>query len=323
MAKPMLLMTTSLLDVLDVSLDESFEVHRAYKLDDPSKLIAEIGDQVVAICAGGHGFVVSRDVMAQLPNLKIVANFGVGYDGVDAAAAAERGVIVTNTPDVLSDEVADTTLGLLLMTVRELGQAEQYLRAGRWGAEGDYPLTPLSLRDRSVGIAGLGRIGKAIAKRCEAFGLSISYFGRSAKPDVSYTFYDDLTAMARDVDTLIVVTPATTDTKNMVNTEVLGALGSRGIVVNVARGAVVDETALIAAIRSGTIHGAGLDVMWNEPKINPELMELPNTVLLPHVGSASRHTRVGMANLVRDNLMAYHAGTAPLTPVPETPFAGW
>jgi lactate dehydrogenase-like 2-hydroxyacid dehydrogenase len=323
MTKPTLLMTTGMLDALKVPLEDDFEVHRIFKASDPEAMLQEIRPSVEAICSGGHGFVVSRDVIAKLPKLKIIANFGVGYDGVDTAAAAERGIVVTNTPDVLNEEVADTALGLLLMTVRELSEAERYLRAGEWGRKGDYRLTPLSLRDRSVGIAGLGRIGKAIAKRCAAFGLPISYFGRSEQGGVAYKFYDDLEAMARDVDTLIVVTPATPETRNMVNADVLAALGERGILINIARGAVVDEPALIAAVKAGTIHGAGLDVMWDEPKINPELMELPNTVLLPHVGSASQHTRVGMANLVKDNLVAYTTGKPPLTPVPETPFSGW
>ena len=179
--------------------------------------------------------------MARFPGLKIVGNFGVGYDSVDVAAAAKRGVVVTNTPDVLTEEVADTTLGLLLGTVREFYQAEKWLRDGRWAKEGDYRLTGASLRDRSVGIVGLGRIGKAIARRCEAFGLPVSYFGRSKQADVSYRYYSDLVAMARDVDTLIVVTPGGPGTAKLINAAVLQALGPRGILINVSRGSVVDE----------------------------------------------------------------------------------
>ncbi|HUS95219.1 MAG TPA: 2-hydroxyacid dehydrogenase, partial [Hyphomicrobiaceae bacterium] len=269
------------------------------------------------------GLDINGAFMAQFPNLKVVSNFGVGYDTIDAKAAAKRGIIVTNTPEVLTEEVADTALGLLIMTVRELGRAEQYLRAGEWAKKGDYRLTPASLRDRKVGIVGLGRIGKAIARRCEAFGLPISYFGRTQKSDMPYPFYSDVTKMAADVDTMILVTPATPHTTNLINAGVLEALGSRGILINIARGAVVDETALIAALRARTIFAAGLDVMWNEPKINPELMTLDNAVLLPHVGSASVHTRDAMGQLVVDNLLAYKGRTPPPTPVVETAFNGW
>ncbi len=242
---------------------------------------------------------------------------------IDVPAAAARGVIITNTPDVLTEEVADTALGLLLMTVRELGAAEQHLRAGKWTTEGDYRLTPQSLRDRTLGMVGFGRIGKAIAKRAAAFGMPITYFGRSKQADVAYPFYNDIVAMARNVDTLMVITPGGPATKGLINKAVLEALGPRGIVINVARGSVVDEAALIAALREGTIFGAGLDVYYNEPNIDPALMTLPNTVLLPHVGSASQFTRDQMGQMVADNLSAYAAHKPPLTPVPETPFKAW
>ncbi|MEO0730743.1 MAG: 2-hydroxyacid dehydrogenase, partial [Pseudomonadota bacterium] len=284
---------------------------------------AAVANDVTAITTGGHGVYVDGAFMDRFPNLKVIANFGVGYDGIDTTAAHERGVIVTNTPDVLTEEVADTTLGLLLMTVRELGAAERYLRAGKWSEEGEYPLTDMSLRDRSIGIVGLGRIGNAIAKRCAAFGLPISYFSRSEKPGNTYTYYSSLKDMAAATDTLIVITPGTPETKNLINADVLKALGPNGVVINVARGSVVDETALIAALKDGTIKAAGLDVMWNEPHIDPELMTLDNCVLLPHVGSASKHTRNGMAQLVVDNMLAMKSGTPPKTPVPETPFTNW
>jgi lactate dehydrogenase-like 2-hydroxyacid dehydrogenase len=262
-------------------------------------------------------------LMGRLPNLKIIGNFGVGYDSIDVAAAARRGVIVTNTPDVLTEEVADTTLGLLLSTVREFYKAEKWLRDGRWAKEGDYRLTAASLRDRSIGIVGLGRIGKAIAGRCEAFGLPVSYFGRHQQSDVAFRYYDDLVAMARDVDTLIVVTPGGPATQNLINAAVLEALGTRGILVNVSRGSVVDETALINALQQRKILAAGLDVFLNEPKINPAFLELDNVTLFPHVGSASVHTRNQMGQLVVDNLAAFAAGKPPKSPVPETPFKGW
>jgi lactate dehydrogenase-like 2-hydroxyacid dehydrogenase len=304
--------------------EAAFEVVRFWEALDREALLAAHGPRIEAVCTGGHTGVKTDDaLMARLPNLKVVSNFGVGYDSIDVAAAARRGIVVTNTPDVLNEEVADTALGLLLMTVRELGQAEQYLRAGKWATDGDYRLTPASLRDRKLGMVGYGRIGKAIAKRAAAFGLPISYFGRRKQADVAYPFYDDLVAMARDVDTMIVITPGGPETKNLVNAAVLEALGPRGILVNIARGTVVDETALIAALRNRTIFAAGLDVMWNEPKIDPELMTLDNLVLLPHVGSASVYTRDAMGQLVVDNLVAYANRGAPKTPVNETPFKGW
>ena len=323
MTKPPLLMTASLMEMKAEQLDQAFEVHRYHNAPDRDAMLAEVGARIEAIAAGGHAIDVDAALIEKLPNLKIIGNFGVGYDQVDTGAAHARGIVVTNTPDVLTEEVADTALGLLLMTVRELGQAERYLRAGKWAADGDYRLTPATLQDRSIGIVGLGRIGKAIARRCEAFGRSISYFGRNQQTDVGYQYYGDIVAMARAVDTLIIVTPGTAETRNLINADVLAALGERGVVINVARGSVVDEAALMAALRNRTIFAAGLDVMLNEPNIDPQLMELDNLVLLPHVGSASEYTRHAMGQLVVDNLLAYKSGKPPLTPVPETPFTDW
>lgn len=318
-----ILMTSPLLDHLGMPIDDDFTVHRTYRTPDADTLINDVAERITGICCGGHGMRIDGALMDRLPALKLISNFGVGYDTIDALEAGRRGIIVTNTPEVLSEEVADTAIGLLLMTVRELGQAEQYLRAGRWAKDGDYPLTRLSLRRRHVGIVGLGRIGRAIAKRCEAFGLEISYFGRTRKDDAAYTFYDDLGAMARAVDTLIVITPGTAETKNLINADILEALGANGVLINIARGSVVDETALIAALRNRTIAAAGLDVMWGEPNIDSTLMTLDNCVLLPHVGSASVATRQAMGQLVIDNLKAMRDGNSPLTPVPETPFTSW
>jgi lactate dehydrogenase-like 2-hydroxyacid dehydrogenase len=324
MSKPALLQTGPMMPMIERQLVADFEVHKIPTPADRDDVVACCADRIEAICTGGHTGVKSdAALIGRLPRLKVISNFGVGYDSIDVAAAAARGVVISNTPDVLTEEVADTALGLLLMTVRELGQAEQYLRAGKWAANGDYRLTPQSLRDRTLGMVGYGRIGKAIAKRAAAFGMPITYFGRSKQADVAYPFYDDIVAMARDVDTLMVITPGGPQTKDLISKAVLEALGPRGIVINVARGSVVDEAALIEALRKGTIFGAGLDVFYNEPNINPALMTLPNTVLLPHVGSASVHTRDQMGQLVVDNLKAYAAKKAPLTPVPETPFKGW
>ena len=304
-------------------LEDAFEVHRYYKASDKDAMLADVGDKIEFVGCGGHGIRIDAALIDKLPKARIIANFGVGYDMVDTAKAAERGIIVSNTPDVLTEEVADTALGLLIMTARELSQSEQYLRAGKWATDGDYRLSPQTLRDRSVGIVGLGRIGKAIAKRVEAFGLPVSYFGRSKQADVSYPYYASAVELAKNVDTIIVVTPGTAETNKLINAEVLKALGERGLLINVARGSVVDEDALMQALKDRTIFAAGLDVMMNEPKINPELMNIENLVLLPHVGSASVYTRAAMAQLAVDNLLACKAGNPPLSPVPETPFNGW
>ena len=324
MSRPALLMTGPMMPLITKGCERIFTVHRLDTAPDREALLGKVAQEIRAICTGGHTGVKTDDaLMGRFPHLKIVGNFGVGYDSVDVAAAAKRGVVVTNTPDVLTEEVADTTIGLLLTTVREFYKAEKWLRDGRWAKEGDYRLTPGSLRDRSIGIAGLGRIGKAIGRRLEAFGVPVSYFGRTQQKDVSYKFYNDLVAMARDVDTLIVVTPGGPSTQNLINRAVLEALGPRGILINMSRGSVVDEAALIDALRKRTIMAAGLDVFKGEPNIDPALLELDNLTAFPHVGSASQHTRDQMGQLVVDNLAAFAEGKPPKTPVPETPFKGW
>ena len=281
-----------------------------------------LAPHVRAIAAGGGGPAVDAAMIDALPHLEIVANFGVGYDNVDAKYAATRGIIVTNTPDVLTEEVADTALGLLLMTVREFSAAERYLRAGRW-PQGAYPLTKGTLRDRTVGIVGLGRIGKAIARRLEAFGVPVVYHNRRPQEDVGYRYYDDLVAMACDVDTLVSVLPGGASTDRLIGRPVLDALGPRGILINIGRGTVVDEAALIEALAEKRIQAAGLDVFEKEPQVPEALMALDNAVLLPHVGSASVHTRDAMGQRVVDNLLAFAAGKPPVSPVAETPFTGW
>lgn len=260
---------------------------------------------------------ISADFIDSLPNLEVIANFGVGYDAIDAGHAATRQVMVTNTPDVLSEEVADTTVGLLLNTVRELPKAEAYLRAGKWESDGAYPLTSLSLRGRTVGIFGLGRIGLAIARRLEAFGLPIHYHTRNKRSDVAYTWHARLVDLASAVDTLVVIVPGGAATEKAVNTEVLDALGPQGVLISVGRGSTTDEPALIAALTDRRIAAAGLDVFAHEPHVPQALMDLPNACLLPHVASASVSTRNAMADLVVDNLEAWLAGRPALTPVPE------
>ncbi len=261
---------------------------------------------------------ISAALMQKLPNLEIAANFGVGYDAVDAGHAGRSGIMVTNTPDVLTEEVADTTLGLLLNTIREFSAAERYLREGRWEGEGNYRLTPLTLRGRTVGIFGMGRIGKAIAKRLQAFGVAISYHNRRQDAELAYAYHPTLLAMASAVDTLIVVVPGGEATRDAVNADILKALGKDGVLINIGRGSTVDELAVAAALKDGTIAAAGLDVFKNEPHVPQALIESPNCVLLPHLGSASEHTRMAMADLCVDNLVSWFSGKGALTPVPET-----
>lgn len=261
-------------------------------------------------------------LLAHLPELEIIASFGVGYDHIDASAAAKRGIVVTHTPDVLTEEVADTAIGLLLCTVRELPQAERHLRAGKW-LRGSYPLSRATLRNRTVGLVGMGRIGTAIARRLEAFGLPVVYHARQPRPEFAYRHYPRLIDMARAVDTLIVIVPGGPATRNMIGAEVLEALGSEGILINIARGSVVDEEALIAALKDGKIMAAGLDVFVNEPDVAAELLAMDNVVLFPHLGSASVFTREKMDQLLVDNILAWAAQRPPLTPVPETPWRSW
>lgn len=284
---------------------------------DPSLVTPEMASDVQGIAVSGKLPSAFADAF---PNLEIIANFGVGYDGIDARHAAKRGVVVTNTPDVLTEEVADTAIGLLLNTVRQLPAAEQWLRQGRWVKEGAFALSPLTLRGRTVGLYGLGRIGLAIARRLEAFGVSIAYHTRTPREGLPYIHHPTLTGMAEAVDTIIVIVPGTEATRRTVNADVLKALGPNGVLINVGRGTTVDETALTDALSKGVIAAAGLDVFENEPHVPEALLALPNTSLLPHVGSASQATRNAMADLVVDNLVAWFDTGEALTPVEETPF---
>jgi len=293
-----------------------FEVVRIESAD-PALVTPDMQD-VKAVAVAGR---LPGALMDVLPQLEIIANFGVGYDGVEVTHAAAKGVAVSNTPDVLTEEVADTAVGLLLNTLRQLPQAEQWLRQGRWSREGAFSLSPLSLRGRSVGLYGLGRIGLSIARRLEAFGVSIAYHTRSPREGLPYAYHPTLVGLAAAVDTLIVIVPGTEATRHTVNAEVLVALGGNGVLINVGRGSTVDEAALIAALQKGVIAGAGLDVFENEPQVPDALMALPNVSLLPHVASASVVTRNAMADLVVDNIAAWFATGRALTPVPETPFS--
>lgn len=261
---------------------------------------------------------IDRQFIDALPNLEIIASYGVGYDSVDATYAHSRNIVVTNTPDVLNEEVADLTIGLLISVVREIPKAQAYLREGKWKVS-DYPLTRLTLRNRTVGMYGMGRIGRSIARRIEAFGLPVAYHSRRPAEGVSYNYFPSLLELASAVDVLISIVPGGPATANSVNAEILSALGPEGVFINVGRGTVVDEDALISALRTGTIAAAGLDVFADEPNVPVEMLELDNLTLLPHIASASVSTRTAMAELVAQNVISWFQNGAPITPV--TPVA--
>ncbi|WP_260928373.1 2-hydroxyacid dehydrogenase [Novosphingobium sp. 9] len=293
---------------------EGFVVHKLWEAADPDALLAEVGARIRGVIANGPTR-MDEALLSQLPELEIVANFGVGYDRIDVPAATRHGVVVTNTPSVLDDEVADLTLGLLLATVRKIPQADRYVRDGRW-LQSAFPLST-SLRGRKVGILGLGNIGLAIARRLAGFEVEIAYHSRRRREGVAYEYCDSPSALAQAVDVLIVIVPATPETHHIVDADLLEKLGPNGILINVARGSVVDEAALIAALENGTILAAGLDVFEHEPVVPAALIAAENTVLLPHIGSASTHTRSAMSDLVIANICGWFRDGHAVTPVNE------
>ncbi len=317
--KPDVLLVGARKPVMMQGFDGKVTLHHWLEQKDKDGFLKAHGGKIRAIAIAYTANKVDGAFMSQFPKLEQISSFGVGYDHIDAKWAGEHGIIVTNTPDVLNEEVADTALGLLLCTVREFPQADRYLRAGKWPSA-HYPLTKATLRNRTVGMVGMGRIGKAIAKRLEAFGVPVVYHSRNPQAGVAYKHYPKLLDMAREVDTLMIIVPGGASTQNMINAEVLKALGSNGIVINMARGSVIDEPALIEALKNRTIYSAGLDVFAKEPQVPKELMEMEHVVLFPHLGSASEATRAAMDQLVVDNILAWGSGKPPLTPVSETPY---
>ncbi|WP_426437787.1 2-hydroxyacid dehydrogenase [Bradyrhizobium genosp. P] len=307
--------------ILENGFPDQYVLHRAESRGDLERLTPEILGKIRGIAVTYHTMATDKTALTQFPKLEIVASFGVGYDHVDSAYARDHNIVVTNTPDVLTEEVADVAMGLLIATLREFVKADRYVRSGLWQTQ-NYPLSVGSLRDRKVGIVGMGRIGQAIGRRLEASLVPVSYHSRNPAKDVSYKHYPDLIEMAKAVDTLIVIVPGGASTSKMINAEVFKALGPRGVLINVARGSVVDEPALVAALKSGTILAAGLDVFAAEPNVPDELKAMQNVVLLPHIGSASVVTRNAMDQLVVDNIKNWFAGKPPLTPVAETPVKG-
>ena len=311
--RPDVLVVAKLWPPMMEALHRRFTVHDRVHETDPEGYAA-IAPRIRAIAASGESR-VSREMLAQLPALELISVFGVGYDGIDAVAARERGVEVTHTPDVLNDEVADLAIALVLAVARRIPQADRYVREGRWRA-GPAPLAR-KVSGARLGIVGLGRIGKAIAKRAEAFDMSIAYTARTARPDAGYRYLPSAAALAAEVDFLVVITPGGAGTRKLIDASVLAALGPRGYLVNVARGSVVDEAALVQALQNGTIAGAGLDVFEQEPNVPAALCALDNVVLTPHIGSATHETRQAMSDLAFGNLEAHFAGRPLLTPVPR------
>ena len=317
--KPDVLLVGHRKPVVIGGLEGKVNLHVTVDAPDREAFLKSVADRIRAIAVTDTAEKIGGAFMQRFPKLEQVSSFGVGYDHVDAKWAGEHGIIVTHTPDVLNEEVADTALGLLLCTVREFPQADRYVRAGKWAEKG-YPLSKATLRNRTVGMVGMGRIGKAIARRLEAFGVPVVYHSRNPQSGVSYKYYPKLVDMARDVDTLMVIVPGGASTQNLINAEVLKALGPNGILINMARGSVVDEPALIEALKNRTIYSAGLDVFAKEPHVPKELLEMDHIVLFPHLGSSTEVTRAAMDQLVVDNILAWAAGKPPLTPVPETPY---
>jgi lactate dehydrogenase-like 2-hydroxyacid dehydrogenase len=323
MTRAHVLVPAPLPKIIQDALDARFEAHRIYAAPDREAALAKasgaraIVTGVPILCEDVQA-PITAELMDRLPHLELIANLGVGYDNIDAAAAAQRGIIVTNTPDVLTEETADTAFGLVLMAVRQLHRAERFVREGRW-LKGQFELTP-SLRGRTMGVLGLGRIGQAIARRAQAFGVQVIYHNRKPVEGAPYRYFANLIDMAQACDILVVAVPGGAQTHAIVNAQVLEALGPNGILINIARGTAVDEAALIDALRSGKILTAGLDVFADEPRVPQALLDMERVVLLPHVGSASSVTRDAMSLVVVENLYAWASGVDLPTPVAETPW---
>jgi lactate dehydrogenase-like 2-hydroxyacid dehydrogenase len=294
-------------------LEADYDILRYWEAADKAALLREHGNAIRAIATRGD-LGASSELIAALPKLEMIGVYGVGVDGVDLAATRARGIKVSNTPDILTGETADIALALMLAVAREVPAGDRYVRSGEWAEKGNMPLST-RMHGKRLGIAGLGRIGKAIARRAAGFDMTISYFGRSAQEGVPYKFVPSLTELAAQSDFLVASVAGGAGTVKLITADVLKALGPKGFFVNVSRGTVVDETALLEALETKTIAGAGLDVFLNEPKIDPRFYALANTALMPHVGSATRETRAAMGQLMRDNIAAHFAGKPLLTPV--------
>ena len=293
-------------------LEHDYTLHRLWDAKNRDIFLKDIAPKIRAIATRGE-LGANAELIAALPHLEIISCYGVGTDAIDLAAAKARNIRVTNTPDVLTRDVADMALALILASLRKIPQGDAYVRAGKWPSKNMDLVT--SLTGKTVGIFGFGRIGRAVARRAAAFETHIAYSGRAPVPGVAHTFYPDAVSLAKASDVLVITVAGGPSTKNLINTDVFEALGPQGLLVNVARGTVVDETALIDALSKGVIGGAALDVFWNEPHIDARLLEFPNVLVQPHHSSGTAETRKAMGQLVRDNLAAHFAGRALLTPV--------
>jgi D-3-phosphoglycerate dehydrogenase len=292
--------------------DASYVVHKLWEAADRDRLIEAHCSTIRAIATRGE-LGASADLMKRLPALEIVSCYGVGTDAIDLVHARANGIRVTNTPDVLTADVADMAVGLLLAAARKIPDADRFVREGRW-TDGNMPLVT-RVTGKTVGVVGMGRVGAAVAKRLAAFDCEIAYFDVSGRSDLPYTFVPDLVELARRAEFLIVTLAGGESTKGIVDARVIDALGPDGILINVSRGSTVDEKALLRALEVKLIKGAGLDVFWNEPNIDERLMTLDNVILQPHHASGTTETRRAMGKLVRDNLAAHFAGAALITPV--------
>ena len=282
-------------------LKKPFNVVELFREAQPDQAIQENADSTVAIlCNTPHK--ITRRMIEALPNLEIISTNSVGFDHIDLEAAKERGIVVSHTPDLVTNDTADIALSLMINVLRRIVEADAYVRVGNWERKGDIGLGH-SLTGKKVGIVGLGRIGKAIARRAEAIDCKVSYYGRSKKDDVDYEFVPDLKDLAKQSDILVVVCASTPETKNLINMDVLEALGPNGYLVNVSRGAVVHEEDLLIALANKAIAGAGLDVYQNEPNVPDALKTMDNVVLLPHIGTATKETRTEMAKLAIANIV--------------------
>jgi hydroxypyruvate reductase len=313
MKKKTILALGSLLPAEMDALEKSFDLIRLWKEPNPEAVLQAYKNDIIGILSAYNGIPVTARILESLPNLEIVAQFGVGVDNIDLGAAKARGIAVTNTPDILTPDTADIALSLILCLMRRIVEADMYVRVGKW-ASGAFSLSS-SLSGKTVGIVGMGRIGRAIARRCLAFDMKIVYHGPRQKPDLTYPYFADLRQMAEASDVLVMACPGGPETKNLVTGKILKALGPKGYLVNIARGSVVNTEDLLIALRNRDIAGVGLDVYENEPNVPEALISMDNVVLLPHVGSATAETRSEMGRLVIANILAYFEGKPLLTAV--------
>jgi len=311
-SKPEILLMDAYPEWDRVELDAHYHVHEYWTAQDKKTLLSKVGANIRAIATSG-GVGASRDLMMVLPRLEIVACYGVGTDAIDLEFARQHNIKVTNTPDVLTDDVADMAVALALSAARQIPQGDLHVRCGKW-REQNMPLVT-RLSGKKVGIVGLGRIGRAVAKRLASFDCPISYFSRQQQAGQPYRFFADLIELATQSEILIVTLAANAATKNIIDANVFHALGAEGIFINVARGGVVDEEALLQALEKSEINAAGLDVFWNEPNIDSRFAKLDNVVLQPHHASGTLETRQAMGKLVRDNLAAHFSSQPLITPV--------